>query len=82
MGVPERAQRGFQDELLPELNRLSREGLDPIVAQAEVLKAVDSAFSRKDMLYNILIRYQSSFESDIEYKGNLERLIEAWSPGG
>ena len=82
MGVPERAQKGFEAELLPELNRLAESGVDPLAAQTEVLNAVDVAFTQKDMLYNILIRYQSSFESDAEYKANIEKLIEAWSAGG
>jgi hypothetical protein len=56
--------------------------MKPLVAQVEVLKVLEVAFTQKDTLYNILIQYQTSFEGDAEFKSHLEQLVEAWKPGG
>ena len=77
--VPERTQRGFNTELLPELEKLHAQGVPKLEAAQELLKVLHTAFARKDMLYNILIQYQSSFENDGDFLGNLERLIESWA---
>ena len=77
--VPERTERGFNQELLPELQRLTSQGLSKTQAAQELLKVVFSAFAKKDMLYNILIQYQSSFENDTDFLENLERMIAAWA---
>jgi len=84
LGVPERAAHGFNAELLPEMDKLLAAGLGPVQVGRDMWDLVQGSFSRKDSLYNILIRYQSSFESNEEYLGNFERLIEAWvtSNGG
>lgn len=77
--APERTQRGFTSELLPELMRLEKGGLTKLEAARALLGAVNEAFSKKDMLYNILVQYQSSFENDWDFKENLEQLIESWA---
>lgn len=84
LGVPERAAHGFNAELVPEMEKLLAAGLGPVQVGRDMWDLVKGSFSRKDSLYNILIRYQSSFESNEEYLGNFERLIEAWvtSNGG
>jgi hypothetical protein len=77
--VPERAQHGFNAELVPEMNKLLASGMTKAQVARDMLTLLRSSFAKKDTLYNILIRYQSSFESNEEYLGNLESLIESWA---
>lgn len=77
--VPERAQHGFNSELVPEMNKLLSAGMSKEQVARDMLSLIQSSFAKKDTLYNILIRYQSSFESNKEYLDNIERLIEAWA---
>lgn len=77
--VPERAQKGFQSELYPEMQKLLGQGLTPEQVSSDMLVLLRDSFAKKDMLYNILIRYQSSFESNEDYQRNLENLIVAWA---
>jgi hypothetical protein len=79
LGVPERAAHGFNAELLPEMQKLLAAGMSKAQVARDMLDLVKSSFAKKDSLYNILIRYQSSFESNEEYLENIERLIEAWA---
>lgn len=79
LGVPERAAHGFNAELLPEMQKLQAAGMAKPQVARDMLDLVKSSFAKKDSLYNILIRYQSSFESNEEYLENIERLIEAWA---
>lgn len=39
---------------------------------------VRDAFRIKDSLYMILIRYQSTFENDEQFRLSLERAIDIW----
>ena len=82
LGVSLKAKEAFVTDLLPELNRLVEGGKTPVRAAMEVMAAVDTAFEQKDSLYNVLIRSQSSFESDASYKDNLIALIESWVTEG
>ena len=77
--VPEKTREGFVAELVPELERLKELGLPKIEAAQEMFVALNAAFAQKDMLYNILIRYQSSFENDSEFQESLEGLVESWA---
>jgi hypothetical protein len=77
--VPERAQQGFNAELLPEMEKLLAQGIPRAQIARDMLDLVQSSFSKKDTLYNILIRYQSSFEGNEEYLRNLESMVEAWA---
>ena len=77
--VPERAQQGFNAELVPEMNKLVASGIPVAQVVQEMLTLIEGSFAQKDSLYNILIRYQSSFESNAEYLTNIERMIEAWA---
>ena len=76
--VTERTQKGFESDLKPELVRLHAEGLTREQSGSEILTLIQRAFTRKDLLYNILIRHQSTFETDAEYRESLERLVQAW----
>jgi hypothetical protein len=76
--VTERTQHGFEVDLLPEMERLLATGLTREAAAVRITALVDEAFRSKGHLYNILIRHQSTFEGDAEYKESLERLIQAW----
>jgi hypothetical protein len=76
--VPERTERGFNSDLLPALNKLVAQGMGKKEAAQTILSMVRAAFAKKDMLYNILIQYQSSFENDTSFLEGLERLIESW----
>jgi hypothetical protein len=76
--VTERTQRGFEHDLLPEMERLLASGRSRQQVATEILAMIDVAFRQKDLLYNILIRHQSTFESDAVYRESLERLVQAW----
>jgi len=76
--VTERTQRGFEHDLLPEMERLLVSGRARPQVATEILAMIDVAFRQKDLLYNILIRHQSTFESDAVYRESLERLVQAW----
>ena len=75
----EKAQNGFRIELQPELERLLSLGMTREEAARELTDVVEKAFQNKDMLYNILIRYQSSFEGDSRYLESLTSLIGTWA---
>lgn len=79
LGVPERAEHGFNAELVPEMQKLLAAGMSRPQVARDMLDLIKGSFAKKDSLYNILIRYQSSFESNEEYLENIERLIEAWA---
>ncbi|MDB4278139.1 hypothetical protein N9917_00915 [Deltaproteobacteria bacterium] len=79
MLVTERTQRGFESDLVPEMERLLASGMTRLQVGEEVLLLLATSFSKKDMLYNILIRHQSTFESDDAYRQSLERLVGAWT---
>ena len=76
--VPERAEHGFQVEVVPEMDKLLAAGMSKEQVGRDMLGLIQDSFAKKDTLYNILIRYQSSFESNEEYQENLVRLIESW----
>ena len=76
--VPERTERGFNSDLLPALKKLVAQGMGKEEAARTLLSMVRAAFVKKDMLYNILIQYQSSYENDKSFLEGLERLIESW----
>jgi pyruvate/2-oxoglutarate dehydrogenase complex dihydrolipoamide acyltransferase (E2) component len=76
--VPERAEHGFQVEIVPEMDKLLASGMSREQVGRDMLSLIQDSFAKKDTLYNILIRYQSSFESNEEYQENLARLIESW----
>ena len=78
MFVPQRAEKGFNEELLPELTALQEKGLSRLEAARLVYGALETAFQKKDMLYNILIVYQSSFEGDSVFLSHLKKLVETW----
>jgi hypothetical protein len=77
--VPERTTHGFNSELAPEMDKLLNSGMSREQVARDMFHLVRDSFSKKDMLYNIMIRYQSSFESNEDYLSNLESLIEAWA---
>jgi len=79
MFVPERAQQGFNAELVPEMDKLVASGLPRDQVARDMLDLIQDSFTKKDSLFNILIRHQSSFESNEEYQMNMERMIEAWA---
>lgn len=76
--TPGKSVEGFNQILLPELNRLFREGKSATRAALEVLDLVEESFASKDALYNILILNQSSFENDSSFLDGLRRMIESW----
>jgi hypothetical protein len=76
--VTERAQRGFETDLLPEMARMLGSGVSRFQVAADIEKLIQEAFTSKNQLYNVLIRHQATFEGDEEYRKNLERLIQAW----
>jgi hypothetical protein len=78
MFVTERTQRGFEHDLLPEMERMVASGATREQAGQEILGMIATAFRDKGLLYNILIRHQSTFESDAVYRESLERLVQAW----
>lgn len=85
--VTERTQKGFEADLLPEMERLLSQGVSRQQVGAQITALLQQSFAAKDHLYNILIRHQSTFESDPDYLQGLERLVQAWvnntaSPGG
>lgn len=79
IGVPDRARQGFEVDLLPEMERLVAGGVSRQRVARHILGLIAEAFEKKNHLYNILIRSQSSFEGDGAYRRDLERLVEAWT---
>jgi hypothetical protein len=82
MFVTERTQRGFEADLLPEMNRLLESGWSRSDVADHMVQLIRQAFSSKNHLYNILIRHQATFEGDVEYRESLERLIGTWAGEG
>lgn len=85
--VTERTQRGFEADLLPEMERLLASGQSVDQVANHILGLIRQAFTEKNHLYNILIRHQATFEGDADYRAGLERLVQAWvadtvEPGG
>lgn len=78
MFVTEMTRKGFEADLLPQLNRMHTEGMPREQAGQIILQMIDEAFKRKDALYNILIRHQSMFQGDEDYRASLESLVRAW----
>ena len=76
--VTERTQKGFEADLLPEMERLLSEGMAREAVATYIRGLIAQAFTSKNHLYNILIRHQATFEGDAEYKESLERLVQAW----
>jgi len=76
--VTERTQKGFEADLLPEMTRMLGSGTTREQVAAEIRGLVAQAFTAKNHLYNILIRHQSTFETDEEYRSSLEKLVQAW----
>ena len=79
MLVTERTQKGFETDLVPEMNRMLASGKTREQVAQEVIAMLRESFSKKDALYNILIRHQSTFESDHAYRESLERLVGVWA---
>ena len=61
------------------MDKLLNSGMTREQVARDMFHLVRDSFAKKDMLYNILIRYQSSFESNEAYLTNLESMIEAWA---
>ena len=79
--VTNRAQKGFDTDLRPELERMiGRMSRAQVAVWAK--ESVRDAFSSKDTLYLVLIRHQSTFESDDNYRLSLERAIDNWAAEG
>jgi hypothetical protein len=76
--VTERTQKGFEADLLPEMTRLVDSGMPREQVASDIVGMIRQSFTSKDHLYNILIRHQSTFETDEEYRNSLERLASAW----
>jgi hypothetical protein len=79
MLVTERTQKGFETDLVPEMERLHALGKSRQAVGQEVVELIQKSFSKKDLFYNILIRHQSTFESDAAYRESLERLVGVWA---
>jgi hypothetical protein len=80
--VTARAQHGFNVDLAPEMDRMLSLGLSREQVADWALKRLRDAFRTKDNLYMILIRYQSTFESDEKFRTILERAIDIWKQTG
>ena len=78
MFVTERTQKGFEADLMPEMERLLSQGMGREQVAQYINGLIAEAFSIKNHLYNILIRHQATFEGDTEYRNSLERLVQAW----
>ena len=76
--VTSRTQHGFDVDLAPEMTRMLQLGMtkDQVADWAKM--RVRDAFRIKDSLYMILIRYQSTFENDEQFRLSLERAIDIW----
>lgn len=80
--ISEKAQRAFDSEILPGLERLIKQRMNRAQAAYSMMDAINTAFSEKNSLYNILIQHQSSFENDAEFKDSLEKMIVDWGTWG
>lgn len=79
--VTNRAQKGFDTDLRPELERMiGRMSRAQVALWAK--ESVRDAFASKDTLYLVLIRHQSTFESDDNYRLSLERAVDNWAAEG
>lgn len=78
MFVPEMTRLGFEADLLPQMERMHAQGMPRDQVGHTILQMVADAFQRKDTLYNILIRHQSTFQGDADYRASLESLVQAW----
>lgn len=77
-----RTQQGFLSDLAPEMDRMLSLGMTrPQVAEWAKIRLRDG-FRHKDPLYMILIRHQSTFESDDLFRQGLERAIDVWRTQG
>lgn len=82
-GVPmglinERTRDGFDVELRPELERLLTTGLTREQAAGQLIEQVNAAFREKVHLYNVLIRHQSTFETDEVFREGLVKACQVW----
>lgn len=78
MFVTEMTRKGFEADLLPQMERMHAEGMPRSQVGQTILQMIGEAFQRKDTLYNILIRHQSTFQGDADYRASLESLVGAW----
>lgn len=77
-----RTQRGFEADMAPEMQRmLSLDMSRDQVAEWAKIRLRDG-FKQKDQLYLILIRHQSTFEGDDQFRLSIERCIDIWRTQG
>ena len=83
MGVfNERTRSGFDSDLLPELDRMVSNGMPRDQAAGQMIAQINDAFKQKTHLYNVLIRHQSTFETDDVFRGGLIKAIQVWMSEG
>jgi hypothetical protein len=80
--TPARTDLAFQTELLPQLEGLVQNGSSRLEAAEAVIEMLEEAFADKNAAYNVLVVYQSSFESDQLYEQNLTRKVLGWIRDG
>lgn len=80
--VTEATQQGFNKEFEPELTRMLQLGMTREQVANWAKTRLREGFKSKDSLYMILIRYQSTFESEVAYRLSLERAVDIWKVQG
>lgn len=80
--ITDLTQRGFDDNLAPELDRMLTMGVSRAEVAVWAKIRLRDAFRVKDGLYLMLIRSQSTFETEEAFRLSLERAINIWERQG